>query len=78
LTGETDDPESDAPDEALTADEREVLEHFRQLTSKDQAAARQLIRSLAERDADEGPVSTTVHSPPRPFSGPSPDKGRAA
>ncbi|WP_439569078.1 helix-turn-helix domain-containing protein [Sphingopyxis sp.] len=75
LTGETDDPESDTPDEALTADEREVLEYFRRLTSKDQAAARQIIRSLAAR---EPTVSATVHAPSRTFSTPNQAKGRAA
>lgn len=76
LTGETDDPESDLPDETLTADEREILEDFRQLTGKDRAAARQIIRSLADRDPT--PTPATVHAPARSFAGRDQSKGRAA
>lgn len=76
LTGETDDPDSELPDESLTADEREILEAFRRLTSKDQAATRQLIRSLAERDPT--PTPATVHAPRRSFSRSDESKGKAA
>lgn len=48
LTGETDDPLSDIPNEPdLTADEREVLNCLRQIAAKDRAALIQLARSLA-------------------------------
>lgn len=77
LTGETDDPNSDLPDDRLNADEREILEHFRKLTAKDRAAARQLIRSLAEREPDTKPAPT-LHAPGRSFSHPSQSKGEAA
>lgn len=77
LTGETDDPNSDLPDDRLNADEREILEHFRKLTDKDRAAARQLIRSLAEREPDTKPAPT-LHAPGRSFSHPGQGKGEAA
>ncbi len=77
LTGETDDPNSDLPDDRLNADEREILEHFRKLTDKDRAAARQLIRSLAEREPEKKPTPT-LHAPGRSYSHPSQSKGEAA
>lgn len=77
LTGETDDPTSDFPDDRPSADEREILQDLRKLTERDRAAARQLIRSLAEC-APESTPSTTLHAPPRSFSRPGQSKGRAA
>lgn len=77
LTGETDDPDSEVPDDALTSEEREILDHFRNLTPKEQAAARQLIRSLAGSEPVTKPAPT-VHAPGRSFSHSGQSKGKAA
>ena len=58
LSEDTDDPEADFQDEALTAEERESLEQLRQLPAKDRQAVLQLLRSLS--DAQEKP---TLHAP---------------
>ena len=70
LTGETDDPGSDNPDDVLSGDEYELIEHFRRLTIKDRAAARQLIRSLADHpeQPSPAPAPATLHSPPRKYA----------
>jgi len=48
LTGETDDPKSNVPDEAeLTGDERVIVDCLRMIPAKDRAALIQLARSLA-------------------------------
>ncbi|WP_353936250.1 helix-turn-helix transcriptional regulator [uncultured Novosphingobium sp.] len=47
LTGETDNPEADAPDISITAEEREILDLMRALPPTERAAALVLIRSLA-------------------------------
>ena len=73
LMGETDDPISELPDDALSADEQELIEHFRRLTTRDRAAARQLIRSLAEHNdtitPTPAPTPATLHSPQRKYAG---------
>lgn len=72
LTGETDDPGGEIPDDALSADEQELIDHFRRLTTRDRAAARQLIRSLADHNdaptPTPAPTPATLHSPPRKFA----------
>ena len=57
LEGETDDPESELPDETYSSDERDLINHWRMLDSTDRATVRQLVYSLARR------ASETVHSP---------------
>lgn len=48
LTGETDDPDGDGPDEpTLTSDEAELLELFRAIEPKERAAFMVLVRSIA-------------------------------
>lgn len=70
LTGETDDPGSEGPEDFLSGDEHELIEHFRRLTNKDRAAARQLIRSLADHPEkpSPAPAPATLHSPPRRYA----------
>lgn len=71
LTGESDDPGEDLADDVLSADEHELIEHFRRLTNKDRAAARQLIRSLADHPEKPtpAPAPATLHSPMRKYAG---------
>jgi transcriptional regulator with XRE-family HTH domain len=73
LTGETDNPESDHPDEALTSRDREDLELLNRLSERDRALVRQLIRSLADHNEDipstPAPTPATLHSPVRKFAG---------
>jgi len=48
LTGETDDPSAEFPDEFdMSSDERTLIELFRGIAPKDRAAVLQLVRSLA-------------------------------
>lgn len=47
LSGETDDPEAEGTDFAITSEDREILELMRALPPKERAAALVLIRSLA-------------------------------
>lgn len=48
LMGETDDPDSEAPDEPpISNEERELIELFRSIDEKDRSAIVQLARSLA-------------------------------
>jgi len=47
LSGETDDPEADFPDEFLTNDEREFVELLRTMDSADRAALLHLAHALA-------------------------------
>jgi transcriptional regulator with XRE-family HTH domain len=47
LTGETDDPTSDASDEQLSSEENRLLEIYRELPKKDRAALKVLIERMA-------------------------------
>ena len=47
LSGETDDPTSDLPEDTLSAEEREWVEQFRRMPLKDKAAVQQLVRTIA-------------------------------
>ncbi len=49
LVGETDDPESVAPDVDLTPEEEELLTIFRELGKEDQAVLKRLIQRLQPR-----------------------------
>lgn len=74
LTGETDDPTSELPDDLMTHEERELVDEVRRLTSKDRAAVRQLIRSLAGHGPDPKPAAPplletpTLHTPQRRYA----------
>lgn len=53
LSGETDDPDADAPQEPeLSFDERELVDCFRVLTPSDRGVILHLARSLAGRPSD--------------------------
>lgn len=80
LTGETEDPGGEVPDDVLSGEEQELVEYFRRLTTKDRAAARQIIRSLANQDKPTTPAPTpaTLHSPGRSYAGPRGSKEEAA
>lgn len=55
LTGETDDPDSDAPDDGvLSSGARELLAAFDQLPSRDKRALIQIATSLATANNDRG------------------------
>ena len=47
LTGETDDPDSDLPDDAMTSEEREWVDLLRALEPKERQAALTLVRTIA-------------------------------
>lgn len=47
LTGETNDPAADLPEDTLTAEEREWVEQLRRVPKKDRTAALQLLRSIS-------------------------------
>ncbi|EQB15574.1 helix-turn-helix domain-containing protein [Sphingobium lactosutens] len=66
LSGETDDPQGDAPAlPMLDADERDLIDSFKNLTSADRRALLQIARTMAG-----GPVpSQTVHAPARGYRG---------
>ncbi|HMO74550.1 MAG TPA: helix-turn-helix transcriptional regulator [Sphingopyxis sp.] len=74
LTGETDDPESDLPDDLLTSQDREDLAKLQSLSSRDRETVRRLLDSLtgetpAPRPSTGSPVQPpTLHSPPRKFA----------
>lgn len=82
LTGETDDPTSDAPDEALSSQDREDVALLLKLSHEDRESIRRLMRSLSSESlipADHAPTaSATVHSPSRSFMGKNLSKGEAA
>lgn len=82
LTGETDDPASDQPEDSLSAEDREDLSLLQKLPSRDRDSIRQLMRSLSERaPAIPAPAPTaarTLHSPSRSFAGKDAGKGEAA
>ncbi|WP_279351392.1 helix-turn-helix domain-containing protein [Erythrobacter litoralis] len=59
LEGETDNPESDLPENVLSFAEREWLDLMRQLGEKDRDAVMHLTRSLAAA----GSHTPTIHSP---------------
>jgi len=67
LTGETDDPSSDQPDDTMSSEDRDVVEMLNRLSDRDRAIVRQLIRSLADHtDASPStpaPTPATLHSP---------------
>ena len=65
LTGETDNPESDAPPAELDAEERDLISHFKHLESADRRALLQIARSMAGGPAP----SPTVHAPARGYRG---------
>ncbi|PZU13793.1 MAG: hypothetical protein DI606_04290 [Sphingobium sp.] len=59
LTGETDDPTSDAPQPpSMNSEERELFDHFGNLAPADRRAILQIARSLA----GGAPPSETVHA----------------
>lgn len=63
LSGETDDPNADAPPEReLDHEQRSLIEHFSVLTEADRAAVVRIVSSLAAMSA--GP---TLHSPRTSF-----------
>lgn len=84
LTGETDDPNSDAPDEALSSQDREDVALLLGLSHGDRESIRRLMRSLSGEGAAPTPAPTpispspTVHSPARSFAGKDVSKGEAA
>lgn len=70
LTGETDDPNADAPDApVLDAESREIIEHLGHLAPADRKALLQIARTMAGGPAP----STTVHEPEKGYRGE--DKG---
>jgi transcriptional regulator with XRE-family HTH domain len=78
LSGETDDPTSQLPDEPeLTAEERGLVDCLRLIQSKDRAALIQLARSLAgvcpeptmRKRSREAALSETVHDSRPSFGG---------
>ena len=66
LSGETDDPQGDAPPQpTLDADERDLIDNFKYLTPADRRALLQIARTMAG-----GPTpSQTVHAPARGYRG---------
>ncbi|MEZ0495424.1 helix-turn-helix domain-containing protein [Sphingomonas sp. IW22] len=63
LTGETDDPDEDAPAAPeMTSDEAELLQLYRALEPKDRAALAQLARTIAT-----SAHSPTMHEPGKTF-----------
>ena len=73
LSGETDDPTSDQPDEVLSSQDREDLAMLQRLGVGDRAAMRQLLRSLNGEPATSTPAPSsvkapTLHSPRRNFA----------
>jgi transcriptional regulator with XRE-family HTH domain len=66
LTGETDDPTSELPDDPYSSDERDLINQLRQLPPAAQAAVRDLVKSLTESCVLP---STTVHTPSRTYRG---------
>lgn len=65
LTGETDDPKGDGPDDQpLTSDEAELLDHYRSIEPKERQAILTLARSIATNAR-----SPTVHDRGRDFRG---------
>ena len=71
LTGETDDSQSDTPDETLDSEERDLIDLFRVIGNDDRKAVMQLIRSLANCH-----VPPSVHAPAPGFRSKGPDKER--
>jgi transcriptional regulator with XRE-family HTH domain len=77
LTGETDDPEADAPPmPELTGDRRELLEHFDVLPPAQQRLVMELVRSLAGTGVTEpksfgggGGAGATLHAPKMEYHG---------
>lgn len=72
LTGETDDPDADAPPPPeLTQEERDLLECFRVLTPADRGALLHIARAMAGRGAGEPKgYSSTVHARQQDYHGP--------
>lgn len=68
LMGETDDPASELPDDALSSLDREDLLLLRRLPDRDRDAVRQLMRTIAET-LTPAPTPATLHSPRRSFAG---------
>lgn len=64
LMGETDDPDAEFAESAVTAEEEEWLDQLRIVTPADRAAILQLTRSLAKCEAGPKP---TLHSPSHEF-----------
>lgn len=67
LTGETDDPESEQPDDALTSLDWEDLALLQRLPDRDRDAVRQLMRTIAET-LTPAPTPATLHSPQRKYA----------
>lgn len=66
LTGETDDPQNESPDQSvLDADERDLIESFKHLAPADRRALLQIARTMAGGPAP----SPTVHAPARGYRG---------
>lgn len=74
LTGETDDPESDVPDEVMSPQDRADLALIQSLSSRDRETVRRLLLSLSDEHPTPTPASPpslaapTFHSPPRKFA----------
>ena len=66
LTGETDDPAGESPESpVLDTEERDLIDHFKHLTSADRRALLQIAKTMAG-----GPTpSQTVHAPARGYRG---------
>lgn len=64
LTGETDDPTSEVPDDCISADERDLIEQLRRLPPAAQAAVRELVRTMT---VAQFPAPSTLHSPTRSY-----------
>lgn len=63
LTGETDDPNQDAPDVApMTPQQRELLDSFDIMTDADRRALLQIARSMANH-----PAQGTIQAPALPY-----------
>lgn len=74
LTGETDDPTSDQPDDQFTSQDRDDLALLQQLTRRDRDAIRQILRTMTGEHSEPAPAplptvpAATLHSPPRKFA----------
>lgn len=70
LTGETDDPEADAPTSpTLDAETREILADIADMEAADRRAVAQIARSLTRRAPTEE-ARATIHSPSTSYRGP--------
>ena len=59
LTGETDDPQSDVPEETLTPEEREWVEQLRKIPARDRSVALRMLRGIASAKEQQRRRSAT-------------------